>query len=100
MYVTSSAKALKRLADRCGVSFKFHYLRHTHATYLATRFNPKYVMERLGHSKVETTMRYYIHIPSEMQVQAALAIDELFGDKKAIASNSNTEKVVLLKASI
>lgn len=81
MYKPSSARALRLLAENSGIKFKFHFLRHTHATYLATRFNPKYVMERLGHSKVETTMRYYVHIPSEMQAQAANAIDEMFGNE-------------------
>lgn len=78
-YSPSNVKSLSDRAKKCGINFHFHSLRHTHATYLATRFNPKYLMERLGHSKVETTLRYYIHVPSEIQAQIAKTTDELFG---------------------
>lgn len=80
MYRPSSSKMLCLLAKNSGIPFKFHYLRHTHATYLATQAQPQDIMKRLGHTKPETTMRYYIHVPSEREAQAAIAVDELFGD--------------------
>lgn len=44
-----------------GIHFKFHYLRHTHASYLSALNTPLVkLMERLGHKKITTTQRYYL----------------------------------------
>ncbi len=58
----------------------FHNLRHTHATILMRMGeNPKIVSERLGHSRVETTLGIYSHSNEEMQKNAADRFDEKFG---------------------
>lgn len=51
---------VKKFKDELGISFKYHNLRHTHASYLAALNVPlPKLMERLGHLKIETTSRYY-----------------------------------------
>lgn len=43
------------------IEFKYHNLRHTHASILAALNFPLFkLMDRLGHKKVETTRRYYL----------------------------------------
>jgi len=54
--------AIKTIHNKLGIKeFHFHALRHTHATILATHMsNPAIVQKRLGHSDIETTMKYYV----------------------------------------
>ena len=52
----------------CNISFKYHNLRHTHASWLAEHGVPAIVTKkRLGHSKEETTLRYYNHVTQGMR---------------------------------
>jgi ATP-dependent helicase/nuclease subunit A len=54
-----------------GFPFNFHSLRHTHATMLLEDgTKPKIVQERLGHSKIATTMDKYVHVTKKMQTEA------------------------------
>lgn len=64
-----SEKFLGRISRKeLGVPFKFHNLRHTHASWLAEHGVPAIVTKkRLGHSKEETTLRYYTHITQGMR---------------------------------
>jgi len=39
--------------------------------------NPKFVQERLGHSKLDMTMRLYTHVTRAMEDQAANIIDDM-----------------------
>lgn len=66
---TDSAKILLRIARKdCGIHFKYHNLRHTHASWLAEHGVPAIVTKkRLGHAKEETTLRYYNHITQGMR---------------------------------
>lgn len=53
------SKVIKYSLD---IDFKFHYLRHTHATMLIQNgANIKDVQTRLGHSSIETTLDIYTH---------------------------------------
>lgn len=50
----------KKFKEELGIHFKYHNLRHTHASTLAALNVPiPKLMERLGHSKIETTKKYY-----------------------------------------
>jgi integrase len=55
-----------RLAGAAGLgcSPRFHDLRHTHASYLLEELglSLEYVSKRLGHSDIQTTYRYYVHL--------------------------------------
>lgn len=78
---TDSAKVLFRIArDDCGIHFKYHNLRHTHASWLAEHGVPAIVTKkRLGHAKEETTLRYYSHITQGMRNDL---LDKLNGTDK------------------
>ena len=90
MYVTSSDKTLARICKKeAGFDFKFHYLRHTHATILANKgVNPRYVMERLGHGKIDVTLKYYTHITDEMHEQVAAIMDTVMGEQEVFDRNN------------
>lgn len=64
-----SEKILGRLArNELDLNFKYHNLRHTHCSRLAEMNVPMVVVkQRLGHSKEETTMRYYTHLTEGMR---------------------------------
>lgn len=49
-------------AKTTGIAFKYHALRRTHLTFLANQNIPVIeVMNRAGHKKFETTMKYYVN---------------------------------------
>lgn len=90
MYVTSSNKTLARICkNEAGFLFKFHYLRHTHATILASKgVNPRYVMERLGHGKIDVTLKYYTHVTDEMHEQVATIMDSIMNEQERYDENN------------
>ncbi len=58
-------------------AYRFHDLRHAHATHLlASGAHPKVASERLGHSSVGITLDLYSHVLPGMQEGAANAADE------------------------
>ena len=64
-----SSKILPRIAEKeLGCNFRYHNLRHSHASWLAEHNVPMIVTKtRLGHSKEETTNRYYVHLTNGMR---------------------------------
>lgn len=79
LLTTDSAKILGRIARKeLSVNFKFHNLRHTHASILAEKNVPMMIVKkRLGHSKEETTMKYYTHITYGMRENLLNSLNEL-----------------------
>jgi integrase len=70
----------KPLLEKAGLpaDLHFHDLRHTHATLLlASGVNAKVTQERLGHSKISTTLDTYSHITPTMQLEAAKTMDSI-----------------------
>lgn len=60
-------------------SFRYHDLRHTHATLLLVQgVNPKIVQERLGHTTINMTLDTYSHLLPNMQSAAADALTGMF----------------------
>lgn len=60
-------------------SFKFHDLRHTHATLLLLKgIAVKVVSERLGHSTIAMTQDTYAHVLPEMQAEVVKVLDGVF----------------------
>ena len=56
--------------------FRFHDLRHTHATQLLRQgVHPKIVSERLGHSNIGITLDTYSHVLPGMQEDAVATFD-------------------------
>ncbi len=60
-----------------GIDFRFHALRHTHATILVENNAPiKDVQERLGHSNIRTTMDTYVSNTDQMQLTSVDVFDK------------------------
>lgn len=76
----------RRLITEAAVSeITFHELRHTSATLeMDVKTPTKVLSERLGHKDPAFTMRIYQHVDTELQTDAAEALDRrLFGTKPA-----------------
>jgi integrase len=74
---------------------RFHDLRHSAATLLfAQGVHPKTVMEILGHSDINTTMKVYGHVLDQMKRDAAAKMDELFGVATSVATKAPEEAMV------
>lgn len=82
MLNTNSHKIISRIVKKeklIDKDFKFHNIRHTHATILLeSGINPKYIQERLGHSKLEFTLRLYTHVTRKMETEASESLDRYF----------------------
>lgn len=72
-----SEKVLGRMVrNEMNTNFKYHNLRPTHCSKLAELGIPAIVvMERLGHSKIETTMKYYQHVTCGMRKNLVSALN-------------------------
>ena len=67
-----------RVKKYLGFDFNFHSLRHTHATMLLEDgAKSKAVQERLGHSRISTTMDKYVHITKKMKKETV----DLFAER-------------------
>lgn len=61
--------------------FHFHMLRHTHATLLLTSGAPmKEVQERLGHTKLATTMDIYAHTTEQSRRSTADLFEKIISE--------------------
>lgn len=74
-----SGKILGRMIrTEMNTSFKYHNLRHTHCSKLAELGIPVVVVkERLGHSNIETTMKYYQHVTNGMRTNMVSALNNI-----------------------
>ena len=49
------------LKEKYGINFKYHHLRHTYGTMLATLNTPAHILcNQMGHGNIQVTQRYYI----------------------------------------
>ena len=74
------------LLVRAGISskFRFHDLRHTHATWLLEAgVNVKVVSERLGHANIRITLDTYAHVLKTMQGEAVTVLDKIHDETDA-----------------
>lgn len=63
------------------IPYTYHSLRHTHATYLATKqTDPLYTKERLGHKNYTVTMKYYIHPTDEFRKSGQEHLENIMSD--------------------
>ena len=64
--------------DKLHMNFNFHSLRHTHATMLLEAGEKmKVVSERLGHSRISTTMDTYSHVTHKMRKNTVSLIEQI-----------------------
>lgn len=79
-------------------TFRFHDLRHTHATLLLLKgVNPKIVSERLGHSSVTITLDTYSHLLPNMQDAAVNAIEDVFATDDISVTDQNYQGQIASK---
>ncbi|MGX7417764.1 tyrosine-type recombinase/integrase [Carnobacterium gallinarum] len=65
------------IKKKLGIIFNFHSLRHTHATMLMEEgAKDKAVQERLGHSRISTTMDTYSHITKKIESETVNLLEE------------------------
>lgn len=74
---TDSMKYPSKIARyELGINFKFHNIRHTHATKLVeSGANIKDVQDRLGHSSILTTMNTYVEKTDKMSDETVKLFD-------------------------
>ncbi|AUN00140.1 site-specific integrase [Clostridium botulinum] len=72
LVTTNSLKYLSRVVNyELQIPFNFHSLRHTHATMLLEAgANIKDIQQRLGHSKISTTMDTYSHVTNTLKLDS------------------------------
>lgn len=83
---TNANKLLKKLLDELKIEpITVHGLRHTHASVLLyKKASIHYVSERLGHSDIETTLKQYTHVLTELRLQDEKLTVETFENMVAI----------------
>ncbi len=53
----------RTVQEKCNITFKYHYLRHTYGTNLAVLNTPEHLLcNQMGHSNSQVTHKYYIAI--------------------------------------
>ena len=84
MITTDSFKYCSRVIHHeLKLEFDFHSLRHTHATILAENgVNPKALQNRMGHEKIETTFKTYIHKTNIMEDESIELFERAIAHKK------------------
>lgn len=72
----------KGVDDKMGIAipdFCYHALRHTHGTALVEAgADYKYIMERMGHKNIETTMNIYVHSTDRLRNQERSKLNNLY----------------------
>jgi len=78
-YYNTFDETWKRIRKRTGISIRFHDLRHTYASYLASsgKVDIYTLKELLGHSDIKMTQRY-AHLINGALKKAACVADEVF----------------------
>lgn len=81
---TDSLKYLSRVVNyELKILFNFHSLRHTHATMLLeSGANIKDIQQRLGHSKLATTMDTYSHVTNKLKQDSVDKFEALISSIK------------------
>lgn len=65
--------------DYVDTDWDFHMLRHTHASEcIAAGMPPESVQKRLGHKRLETTYRFYVHETEEQSDKARSVLEAMY----------------------
>ena len=75
----SSAKQITQTARSLGLAhYRFHYLRHTHASMLANQnVSAVLLTERLGHEKIDTAWTFYSHANQQARENLRKVLDQM-----------------------
>ena len=61
--VNSMKYPTREIRSRYGITFKYHYLRHTYGTLMAEMNTPAHLLcNQMGHGNIQVTQRYYIAV--------------------------------------
>lgn len=75
----------KKIKAETGIDFNYHALRKTHLTFLANQNIPAIeVMNRAGHKKFETTMKYYVNQSEESRRQLLNALNNISMEERKV----------------
>ena len=75
----SLSQFTKKISQKYGYRFRFHDLRHTHATMLLEAdVNIKVIQQRLGHENIKTTLNVYSHLTNKLEEDAINKFDNYF----------------------
>lgn len=79
LVTTDSLKYLSKAVNyELGINFNFHSFRHTHATMLLEAgANIKDIQERLGHSRIATTIDTYSHVTKKMKLDTVNILESI-----------------------
>lgn len=93
----NSVKYWARVFKEYGIDFQYHSLRKTHATYMAALNTPVIeLMNRLGHKKYDTTMKFYVNtnqLTKERLKQNAEMLSNNFIDGSINLSRERAEEL-------
>lgn len=80
IYPKSLSDKWKSFVKKTGIRYiRFHDIRHTSVTILINRgIHAKIISERIGHSKISTTMDVYGHVIRSADSNAAAMFDDVF----------------------
>lgn len=88
------------IKKKTGINFKYHSLRKTHLSYLAGKNVPAVeVMNRAGHKKFETTMRYYVNSNEDTKKILLDNINSITTDEIEIEVTDNQGNTRIVKES-
>ena len=68
-----------KISDDLNLNFRLHDLRHSHASLLLEAdVNIKVIQERLGHSKINTTLDVYSHVSQKLEQESINKLERFF----------------------
>lgn len=101
LFPTTKYRLYRDMRKYCPIAnvkvIRIHDLRHSHASLLIEQgIQPNIVQERLGHEKIETTLRTYSHMYPNKQYHLADFLDQLATDPDKIVEKSNRANPLLI----
>lgn len=91
----------KKIKAETGIDFNYHALRKTHLTFLANQNIPAIeVMNRAGHKKFETTMKYYVNQSEESRKQLLNALNNISMEEREVEWPDEYGGIKLIKESM
>lgn len=77
--------SIGRYRKLTGINFNFHSFRHTHATMLLENgAKIKSIQDRLGHSRLATTMDTYAHVTKKMQSETVDLLEQMLANENRL----------------
>lgn len=71
------------LSKKLGIPFRFHDLRHSHASLLLEAdVNLKVIQDRLGHAEIRTTLNIYSHVSNNLEIDSIEKFNQLISATK------------------